>query len=156
MNSFQIDNQAIELVFQNTECVYVDIWAIEYFTMSAGDTDYTWLKDHKHMEYSRQLTKFNLTLNLSDPRHFYRTPRMVKPETTAGEDGKYCIRRLANGNDLVHIYINGICYALPWEYREHKTALGIPVYTNDRFEVVENNGKLNMKLLADCKISEEE
>ena len=32
MNSFQIDNQVIELVFQNTECVYVDIWAIEYFT----------------------------------------------------------------------------------------------------------------------------
>lgn len=116
MNTIEIENQSIEIVFENCECIYIDVWAIKKMYFDVCGEHYSFSQQDKKLMKAIDLNKFELEVSLDNPKHFYHTNRLKQNGSTVEDDGKECIERLKNSLDIVHIYINGICYAVSWFY----------------------------------------
>jgi hypothetical protein len=129
MERIEIPSQEIELVFENCECIKVDYWAIKFLHFETESELYTFEQRGKNLMKSTKINNFKLSLDLSNPKHFHHTARLVETDSYL-EDGKQCITRLIHSNDLTTIYINNVCYIVPWENKKIDTDIGIPLNTN--------------------------
>ena len=124
MDKIDLHNQEIELVFQNCECIYVDMWAIKYLRFVTADDEYLWDNDHKSLLKTTELKSFKIVLDLTDSKNFHHTNRLVDAGVSIDEDGKQSIDRLRHSDDLTTIYVNGKGFRLPWVYEKYKRYLG--------------------------------
>lgn len=118
MEHIELANQEIELLFENCECINIDMWAIESLRIETDYESFTWDRSHKILMKRHHLKYFKLVVNLDNSKYFYHTNRLIDAETIK-EDGEQCIRRLINSDDLCDIYINGKCYGVPWVDEEY-------------------------------------
>ena len=118
MEHIELASQEIELLFENCECIKIDMWAIEFLDLETDYESFTWDRLHKNFMKRHYLKYFKLVVNLDNSKYFYHTNRLIDTETVK-EDGEQCIRRLINSDDLCDIYINGKCYGVPWEDEEY-------------------------------------
>ena len=123
MNAIEIHNQSIEIVFENCECIYIDVWAIKNMFFDVCGEHYAFCRQDKKLMKSIDLNKFELEVSLENPKHFYHTNRLKQNGSTVEEDGKECIERLKNSDDITHIYINGVCYSISWYYSDEQDSL---------------------------------
>lgn len=132
MNKITIENQEIEIVFDNCETILVDQWAIKSMSFNTICDRYFWDNYHKEFERSTMMNDFVLSLDLSKPQNFHHQHRLIEQKTIL-EDGKECIKRIQNCDDITHIYINGICFGVPWKKKSkgNDKDLGIPEYSNE-------------------------
>ena len=129
MERVEIPSQEIELVFENCECIIVDYWSIKFLSFDTVGEQFVFDPHEKNLMKSTNLKNFYLKLDLSNPKHFHHTARLVETDSYI-EDGKQCIERLKHSNDLTSIHINNECYQVPWKNKEIETDLGIPLNTN--------------------------
>ena len=67
-------------------------------------------------------------------------------------DGQKCLERLLHCDDITHLYINDICYHMPWHYdKSEDKDLKLPIYHNnwqENVEVTNTKGEhtLNIKI----------
>lgn len=130
METVDLHRGCIDFIFENCECITVDMWAIKYFHFDVKEERWIWDKDHKNFLKTNQVDDFNLVLDISDPKHFSQTIRMTDPDKTIEEMGKYCIDRLTNSDDISGFTINGKDYTVPWNRHEKPTDVGIPLILN--------------------------
>lgn len=161
MNDVSLTNQEIELVFNNCECINIDMWAIENLQFEVESEQFIWDKHHKNLMKQYVLKDFYLKVNCAEKVHFHHTTRLVP---TWGQtdsiftDGEKCIERLLNSNDLCHVYINGICYRMPWKDKAVKASLcGSPItdYVNAWHSASEIKNNSNERFI-EIKIKKEE
>lgn len=132
MEYVELASQEIELLFENCECILIDMWAIKSLRFETDYDAYTWDKSHKNFMKQTRLKYFKLVVNLNDTKYFHHTNRLIDAETIK-EDGEQCIRRLINSDDLCDIYINGTCFSIPWiskEYTGYIAGTPIKLYKN--------------------------
>ena len=154
MNTIELNSGNIEIIFDNCECITVDMWAIKYFHFDVKEERWIWDKDHKNFLKTNQVDNFNLILDISDPRHFSQTIRLSDPDKTIEEIGKYCIHRLSTSDDISGFTINGKDYTVPWDRHEKPTSIGIPIILNSYQINTESINKNNESTLQ-IKIKEE-
>lgn len=130
METVNIHRGCINFIFENCECITVDMCAIKYFHFDVKEERWILDKDHKNFLKTNQVDNFNLILDISDPRHFSQTIRLSDPNKTIEEMGKYCIDRFTNSDDISGFTINGNDYTVPWCRHEKPTDLGIPLISN--------------------------
>lgn len=121
MNHVQLNGQEIELVFNNCEVIYVDLWAIESLRFDVESTRFVWEPHHKELLKTEQLKSFHLEVSIDDKclfRHGTRHIRDFSETDSVIVDGTNCIERLLHSDDLCSLYLNGICYNMPWEDKE--------------------------------------
>lgn len=129
MERIEIPSQEIELVFENCECIIVDYWAIKLLSFETVGERFVFDPHDKNLMKSIKINNFQIKLDLSNPKHFHHTARLVETDSYL-EDGKKCIERLKHSNDLTSVYINNVCYQVPWVNKEIETDIGIPLNTN--------------------------
>lgn len=117
MNSFEIQNYKIEFVFENCESIDVGIGAIESFYMTTRGKRMVFDKQSKQMMEAELVDTFELKLNMSDASNFYHSSQnqMLSLGTESViTDRHNCVERIKTSTDITHIYINGVCYQMPW------------------------------------------
>ena len=117
MNSFEIQNYKIELVFENCESIDVSIGAIVSFYMTTRRKRLVFDKHTKQMSESQVVDTLEMTLTLSDASNFYHSSQnqMLSLGTESViTDRHNCVERIKTSTDITHIYINGVCYQMPW------------------------------------------
>jgi len=143
MNVIELDTSSIDLCFENCECITVDMWAIKSLHFDVVGERWAWDSQHKNFLKTQHCKYFTITLDLSDPRHFYKTPRLVDGDKTVSQIGKECIERLKTSDDLCSFVINGTDYGVPWGDKELPSDLGIPIRINawqQNSAVINNQG----------------
>ena len=115
--------QYIELVFENCDCIHVDVWALKSLQMDTDGDRYEWDEQKKEILKSTSLKNIYMEFNTENPRHFYHTPRAILPSKPVGDDGLECINRLKTSDDLTHVYINGHVFIVPWKPESYDTTL---------------------------------
>lgn len=130
MNTVELNSCNIEILFDNCECITVDMWAIKYFNFEVIKEDWIWDPNNKKFLKTNRVNNFNLLLNVTEPKYFSQTARLVDGYKTVTEIGQYCIERLKNSDDICGFNINGINYTVPWNRHEKPTDLGIPIISN--------------------------
>ena len=124
MNSFIVQDDTLELVFENCECINVSIGAIESMYMTTRGKRFAFDKLSKTMMQCEEVESFEIKLNLYDKSYFnHSTPgQMLTHALTESvlTDRNLCIERLKTCNDITHVYINGVCYQMPWLTKEDK------------------------------------
>jgi len=154
METVELQRGHIDFIFENCECITVDMWAIKYFHFDVKEERWIWDKDHKNFLKTNKVDDFNMVLDISDPKYFSQTIRLVDPDKTIEEMGKYCIQRLCSSDDISGFTINGKDYTVPWNRHEIPTDLGIPLISNTlqrNTESVNKNGEKTLQI----KIKEE-
>ena len=132
MEHVELISQEVEILFENCECVNIDMWAIEYLMLETDGDSYIWDKSHKNFMKQTRLKYFKLVVNLEDTRFFHHTNRLIDANTVE-EDGMQCINRLIHSDDITDIYINGTCFNVPWiheKYTGHIAGTPIDLYRN--------------------------
>ena len=117
MNSVEIQNYKIELVFENCESIDVGIGAIESFYMTTRGKRFAFDKISKQLLETIEVDALELKLNMSDASNFYHSSQnqMLSLGTESVlADRKNCVERIKTSTDITHIYINGVCYQMPW------------------------------------------
>lgn len=130
MNHIELDNQAVEIVFENCETINIDMWAIKSLTFDTVCDRYIWDEQHKNFITSTIITDIKMVFDIRDWKDFHHTARLIDTKTLK-EDGEKCIDRLRFSDDITHIVINGKSFTVPWKRVEAgKDSLGIPWYKN--------------------------
>lgn len=161
MNNVSLTNQEIELVFNNCECINIDMCAIENLQFEVESEQFIWDKHHKNLMKQYVLKEFLLKVNCAEKMHFHHTTRMIPiwgQTDSIFTDGEKCIERLLNSNDLCHIYINGVCYRMPWAIKEIQSSLsGSPIteYVNAWHNAYEIKNNSNERFI-EIKIKKDE
>ena len=161
MNNVSLNNQEIELVFNNCECINIDMCAIENLQFEVESEQFIWDKHNKNLMKQYILKDFNLKVNCAEKMHFHHTTRMIPiwgQTDSIFTDGEKCIERLLNSNDLCHIYINGVCYRMPWAIKEIQSSLsGSPItdYVNAWHNAYEIKNNSNERFI-EIKIKKDE
>lgn len=117
MNSFEVQNYKIELVFENCESIDVSIGAIVSFYMTTRGKRMVFDTHTKQMSESQIVDTLEMTLTLSDASNFYHSSQnqMLSLGTESViTDRHNCVDRIKTSTDITHIYINGVCYQMPW------------------------------------------
>lgn len=117
MNSFEIQNYKIELVFENCESIDVGIGAIVSFYMTTRGKRFVFDRQSKQMMTAELVDTLEMTLTLSDASNFYHSSQnqMLSLGTESViTDRHNCVDRIKTSTDITHIYINGVCYQMPW------------------------------------------
>lgn len=159
MERIELINQEIEILFENCECINIDMWAIESLELDTDGDSYTWDKSHKNLMKQTRLKYFKLVVNLEDTRFFYHTNRLIDTNTIE-EDGIQCINRLIHSDDITDIYINGICFNVPWIYEKytgHIAGTPINLYRNSaqiNSELTNNSGSHTLTIEVDVRNKE--
>lgn len=149
MNTVEIPSQHIEFVFENCEAINVDVWAIETLNFDVSGERYTFDTHRKNLLKQIQLGSFYIKMDLSNPKHFYHTNRLKDNNITTEEDGEQCINRLKNSDDICHVYINEVCYHVPFDEGLYNAKI---VGTNHTIQCMKNNIQVNeVKLSANGK-----
>lgn len=120
MNSCDIQDYKIQLVFENCECIDVGVGAIESFYMTTHGKRFAFDKITKQLLETVEVDALELKLNMSDASNFYHSSQnqMLSLGTESViTDRKNCVERIKTSTDISHIYINGVCYQMPW-FRE--------------------------------------
>lgn len=149
METVDLHRGSIDFIFENCECITVDMWAIKYFHFDVKEERWIWDNNHKNFLKTNQVDNFNLILDVSDPKLFSRTIRMTNPCDTIEEMGKYCINRLTNSDDISGFTINGKDYTVLWSRHEKPTDLGIPLISNTfqrNTSSVNKNGETTLQI----------
>lgn len=126
MNHIELTNQEIEIIFENCESIYIDMWAIKALQFDAVCDRYIWSARHKDLSMSTLIDNLYLTVDLSNYKHFHHTNRLIRTKSVE-EDGKECIERLKNSDDITHIYINGKCFMVQWNHVAYQTDKDSPM-----------------------------
>lgn len=132
MKNIELLNQEIEILFENCECINIDMWAIRTLIFDTDGDTYAWDKDHKNLMKKTRLKYFKLTVDLDDTRYFHHTNRLIDTKTVE-EDGIQCINRLIHSDDITDLYINGTCFSIPWideKYTGYIAGSPIDLYRN--------------------------
>lgn len=139
MEHIELTNQEIEILFENCECINIDMWAIESLVFETGGDSYAWDKSRKNLMKKTRLKYFKLVVDL-DSRYFHHTNRLINTKTVE-EDGIQCINRLIHSDDITDIYINGICFNIPWVYEKYTGYIaGTPI------DLYRNSAQINSEL----------
>lgn len=118
-----VPSQYIELVFENCDCIHVDVWALKSLRMNTDSERYEWEEQKKEMLKFTLLKNLYMEFDTKNPRHFYHTPRVIPANKPVGDDGFDCIKRIKSSDDLTHIYVNGQCYQVPWKSEPYESIL---------------------------------
>lgn len=117
MNSFEVQNYKFELVFENCESINVGIGAVESFYMTTRGKRMVFDKQSKQMMEAQLVDTFELKLKLSDASNFYHSSQnqmLSLGIESVITDRHNCVERIKTSTDITHIYINGVCYQMPW------------------------------------------
>ena len=117
MNSCDIHDYKLHLVFENCECIDVDVGAIESFYMTTRGKRFTFDKISKRLLEDVEVDALELKLNMSDASNFYHSSQnqmLSLGIESVLTDRKNCVERIKTSTDISHIYINGVCYQMPW------------------------------------------
>ena len=157
MNSFKITNHEIEFVFENCETIQISTFAIKNLFFTTKGERFAFDAHHHEMMKSTEMDSFEITLDISDKKCFHHPAQTML--TWGGTDsiitdGERCIERLKTCTDITHMYINGVCYHMPWKCdMTRDKELNIPIYNNgwqENHEIHNSKGehllqiKLNM------------
>lgn len=159
MNHIELINQEIEILFENCECINIDMWAIESLVFETDGDSYIWDKSHKNLMKQTRLKYFKLVVNLENTRYFYHTNRLIDTKTIE-DDGIQCINRLIHSNDMTDIYINGICFNIPWiseKYTGYIAGTPIDLYRNSaqlNSEFTDTSGSHTLTIEVDVRDKE--
>lgn len=129
LSNYEINSHEIQLVFMNTEAINIDYWAINQLDFKTCGESHTFDKQTKRMDVTVELERLDLEVDISDPRYFRHSHRLVD-EDSIKLDGEACLAHLWKTADITHLYFNGTMYKVPWEYESHQTASGLIYYTN--------------------------
>lgn len=77
MNNVSLTNQEIELVFNNCECINIDMLAIENLEFEVESEEFIWDKHYKNLMKQYVLKDFYLKVNCAEKVHFHHTTRLV-------------------------------------------------------------------------------
>ena len=153
MNSFEIQNYKIELVFENCECIDVGIGAIESFYMTTRGKRLVFDKHTKQMLEAQSVDTFEITLKLSDASNFYHSSQnqMLSLGTESViTDRHNCVERIKTSTDITHIYINGVCYQMPWS---EELRYSNKFQTNSNYSI-DNKEFVRIKIKSDKAIND--
>ena len=115
MNKFQQFN-FINLVFENCESICIDTQAIIQMRFKESGRRYTF--ERSELYYVTDLKKFYIKLDLSNSEWYWHMAGQKHFNTAKMnlmDDGLDCINRLKECNDITHLYINGVGFAVPWK-----------------------------------------
>lgn len=117
MNSHNIHDYKLHLVFENCEFIDVSVCAIESFYMTTRGKRFAFDKVSKQLFETVEVDAFELKLNMSDASNFYHSSQnqMLSLGTESVlTDRKNCVERIKTSTDISHVNINGVCYQMPW------------------------------------------
>lgn len=153
MNSFEVQNYKIEFVFENCECIDVGIGAIESFYMTTLGKRLVFDKHTKQMSESQIVDTLEITLKLSDASNFYHSSQnqMLSLGTESViTDRHNCVERIKTSTDITHIYINGVCYQMPWN---EELRYSNKFQTNSNYKI-DNKEFVRIKIKSDKAIND--
>ena len=153
MNSFEIQNYKIELVFENCECIDVGIGAIESFYMTTHGKRLVFDKHTKQMLEAQLVDTFEITLKLSDASNFYHSSQnqMLSLGTESViTDRHNCVERIKTSTDITHIYIDGVCYQMPWS---EELRYSNKFQTNSNYSI-DNKEFVRIKIKSDKAVND--
>lgn len=140
MEHIELANQEIEILFENCECINIDMWAIKSLELKTDGDSYSWDRSRKNLMKQTRLKYFKLVVDLEDTRYFYHTNRLIDTKTIE-EDGIQCINRLIHSDDITDIYINGTRFNVPWIYEKYTGYIaGTPI------DLYRNSAQINSEL----------
>ena len=145
MNKVDIPSQSIEFVFENCEAIHVDVWAIEALSFDVSGERYTFDSHRKDLLKQIQMSSFYIKMDLSNPKHFYHTNRLKDNNLTTEQDGEQCINRLKYSDDICNVYINEICYHVPFKQGLYDAKI---VGTDSKIQCIKNNIQVNETKLS--------
>ena len=108
-----------------------------------------------------KLKDFYLKVNCGVKVHFHHPTRTIPTwgrTDSIFTDAERCIERLLNSNDLCHIYINGVCYHVPWKDKAIDASLcgtSITDYVNEWHTASEIKNNNNERFI-EIKIKKDE
>lgn len=148
MNTIELYNQEIKIVFDNCETVLVDMWAIEALRFNTRGERYCWDRDHKNLLKSIELLDLYLSVNICETKYFHHTNRLIEKERVK-DDGSQCIDRLRYCDDITYIYINSICYHVPWGFAPITSDIGsVTCYKNSYQKNTESKNSSGHNILT--------
>lgn len=153
MNSFEIQNYKIEFVFENCECIDVGIGAIESFYMTTRGKRLVFDRQTKQMLESQVVDTLEITLKLSDASNFYHSSQnqMLSLGTESViTDRHNCVERIKTSTDITHIYINGVCYQMPWN---EELRYSNKFQTNSNYSI-DNKEFVRIKIKSDKAVND--
>ena len=159
MENIDLINQEIEILFENCECIIIDMWAIRTLIFDTDGDTYTWDRSHKDLLKKTRLKYFKLTVDLDDTRYFHHTNRLIDTKTIE-EDGAQCINRLIHSDDITDLYINGTCFNIPWiqeKYTGYIAGSPINLYRNEaqiNSELTDTSGTHTLTIYVDVRDKE--
>lgn len=112
MNSVQIQDQKIELVYQNGDVIHVDFWGIKELNFDTSGSVWTFNPSRKEMLTAERIVNFKLVLDVENTKMFWTTNRNRDTDSVK-EDGKNCVQRMRDGFDLSILTLNGRAYLMP-------------------------------------------
>lgn len=122
MNRVEINDNEIELVFENCECIKVSLAALESLRITTRGEHTVYEKHFGALFTSVEVDTIELKLKLKDKLDFRHgsTGQIVSFGMTESifNDGEKRMERIRTCNDLTHIYINGKCYQMPWDVEQ--------------------------------------
>ena len=155
MNSFKLNDHHIELVFENCETMFIESSAIKFMYFTTKGERFNWYARDHEMLKSIEIEEFEITLDINDKKcfhHPYSTMLTWGGTDSVITDGQKCLERLISSDDITHLYINGICYHMPWHYdKSEDKDLNLPIYKNEwqtNSEMKNSSGEhtLNIKI----------
>ena len=149
MNSVQIHDQQIELVFQTGDTVHVDVWAIKELNFYTNGAIWTFDPGRKEMLTAVKITSLKLAIDVEDPKMFWTTNRNRDTDSVK-QDGENCIVQLNTRRDLSFLTINGVNYLVPLrEHTELSRVLKLPYKVNElQKNHIEKNNKTGHRIIT--------
>lgn len=126
----KINNNEIEFVFENCECIHISTNAIKSIWMETKGERYEY--DRHGILYKTKLVKsFCIEIYLKNELNFYHKPNQ-SDKTTFKEEGSAARDRLRYCDDICRLYINGEHFSMPWNPEKviYDKDLPIPCYKN--------------------------
>lgn len=127
--------QQIEFVFENCECVLVDVRAISYWWMHENGKNHSW--DPHREQLLTALSVDDFAIQLKDDPQFYSysdNQRRIYTKNGTLPEGETALKRIKTGTDLSQIYIEDTCYNLPWKRVETPTDF-LPIVDNGKLKI---------------------
>lgn len=151
MNQIVAENNSVELVFENCECITISLRAVESLCMITRGERYVYTKPWREMMHCKEVDNFEIIIDLNDKSCFYHSTPMQTLTHAMTEsvltDRNNCVERLKTCNDITHIYINGICYQMPWSTDEDEPCVNLFQTINE--EVVNGKTLLTISIKAE-------
>lgn len=135
MNSVQIQDQKIELVYKNGDVVHVDFWGIKELNFDTSGSVWTFNPSRKEMLTAERIINFKLVLDVENTKMFWTTNRNRDTDSVK-EDGENCVQRMREGFDLSILTLNGRDYLMPIRERTDFGTYGNPKYSVNELQKI--------------------